>query len=115
MGKRACDIKRFRADPSNRRQVCQEVETLWAVANQDASLIPASLGEEEFLNMLANQGDSEMDAYDMAIVETVHSAGIRYIISNDRDLVTYDTPVIIATANKEALDAAVAQGKLLVL
>lgn len=106
------DLKRFRADPANRSQILREVEALWATASQQSSLVPATLGVSEFSNMMANQGESEMDAYDMAIVETVHAAGIPYIISNDRDLVTYDTPVIVATANRDALAAAAAQGKL---
>lgn len=106
------DIKKFREVASNRESVGNEIDVLWATATQTTTLVPSSLAEPEVRNMLRNQRLAEIGAYDMGILESYSVAGVKMVLSDDRDFSTYDSDVTVLTANPRCLEAAVAQNKL---
>ena len=112
-GLKPSELKNFRRSQSNRDNIGNEIDSLWATTTRLAQVWPASLTASDIPSLLANQRNAQMDAYDLAIVGCYASAGVRMVISHDHDLGTYDGAIVVVTANQECLAAAVSEGRLL--
>lgn len=109
------ELKKFRSDPVNRACVSAEIEAFWATAKSMAGVLQSAIDYSAIDRMLENQIHGEIDAYDMAIIEACSSSGVKAIITGDADLITYESDVLVLTADGRALAEAAKQGRLVAM
>jgi len=99
--------------PSEHTNVVTQIQGVWDGVKQIAQMLPASIDDTAAAAVLARMPTEALDGYDLFIVEAMVSAGISQVITDDGDYVTV-AGVQVFTANRNVLDQALAQGKLLV-
>ncbi|NEP11135.1 MAG: hypothetical protein F6K14_13165 [Symploca sp. SIO2C1] len=98
--------------PVERTKVVTEVETVWDYVSSTAICTDILIDEVTSNKALTRFKTQLLDGYDLLILEAMNKAGVQQIITDDGDYVTVPG-IKVFTANKNAIDAARSQGKLL--
>lgn len=98
--------------PAERTNVVTQIRDVWNIVHAFAQTLPTSVDDTATDAALARMPTEALDGYDLFIVEAMSSAGISQVITDDGDYVTV-AGIQVFTANRNVLDQALAQGKLL--
>lgn len=106
--------KEFRHnEPAERVNVVSQIHESWAMVRSMAEFIDIML-DEDFLNKTLQDLQSVLaGAQDLFMVQTALSAGISQVITDDGDFATIPD-LVVFTANRNVIQAANQQGKLLI-
>jgi len=106
-------LKPFRHGlPVTRSNVVAEIVVAWDQVAAWSKSLPCLVDEAVTRASLGRIELFCLDGHDALLVETIRQAGIRQIITDDGDFVTVPH-IQVFTANRGALRAAAAQGKLM--
>jgi len=107
------ELKYFRHNnPIERAEVVAEIQSRWLDITQfseDLSLTIDDVLINRSLNLI---GNVQVDMYDLFYVEAMALAGLTQIITDDADFVTIPG-ITVFTSNRNAIELARSQGKLL--
>lgn len=107
-------LKEFRHDhPALRSGVVTEIGNVCADIASIASLIPVNLDQAMVDQALADLPNCRLDGYDQLTLHALRAAGISQVLSDDGDFCTV-AGITLFTSNRGALQAAQAQGRLIV-
>lgn len=95
-----------------RSRVVSEVETAWALVKSMADPLEVVLDGHVTDSALKRLKTETVDGYDLFILETMKKNGVVQIITDDGDFTTVPG-IIVFTANRNVLNAAQQQNKLL--
>ena len=115
-GRAECNPKEFRHNFSNERaNVVQEIENAWRAVEALGTVLPAPLVVDHAAttNALAEYRTLALDGYDLFFLQAARASGVTQIISDDGDFCGVPE-ITLFTSNRSVLDAARAQGNLLV-
>ena len=111
-----CNAKEFRHNfPNERANVVQEIENAWRSVEALATVLPAALvvGGPATTQALVELKTCALDGYDLFFLQAARASGVTQIISDDGDFCGVPE-ITLFTSNRSVLDAARAQGNLLV-
>jgi predicted nucleic acid-binding protein len=98
--------------PAERAKVAAEVEASWGTVTAIGKLAIVGIDENTIDDALARFVTQCLDGYDLFLLAAMRANGIDKIITDDCDFVTVPD-IVVFTANRNAIDAARNQGKLL--
>lgn len=106
--------KNFRHDRENeRRQVVSEIKAAWAQVTSLSEPLTVTI-DSQMTDMALEQLQTEkVDGYDLFILESMRSHGIVQVITDDGDFASVPG-IQVFTANRNVIQAACAQRRLLV-
>ncbi|MFA7343385.1 MAG: hypothetical protein WC003_03680 [Terrimicrobiaceae bacterium] len=108
--------KEFRHNFSVERQrVVQEIQTAWHAVESMGRPLPHDLVIDSgtVTTALRHLSQMALDGYDLFAVQAINASGVTQVISDDGDFCLVPN-IVLFTANRNVLQAAQAQGKLLV-
>jgi len=105
--------KEFRHNLADqRRRVVSEVRVAWAQVTSLAESLAVTIDSPTTTAALKRLQTEKVDGYDLFILETMQDHGVVQIITDDGDFATVPG-IQVFTANRNVIQAARAQGKLL--
>ena len=114
MSKGQIEIKEFRHDePAERKSVVTEIQNAWAMAKSFAGFTDVLLDEPLTDKACHDIRSCPADPTDLFMVENFSKAGVSQIITDDGDFATIPG-IRVFTANRNVIQAAKDQGKLIV-
>ncbi|MFH1953769.1 MAG: hypothetical protein ABIL06_19390 [Pseudomonadota bacterium] len=109
----AIDLKEYRHNiPAERARIVAEVEAAWEQVKSLAESLVVTVDEPTTDAALARLQTEKVDGYDLFTLEAMKSHGVLQIITDDGDFATVPG-IQLFTANKNVIQSARAQGKLL--
>jgi predicted nucleic acid-binding protein len=106
--------KNFRHDRARERvQAVSEIQAAWALVNSLAEPLTITIDSPMTTTALNRLQTAKVDGYDLFILESMRIHGVRQIITDDGDFVTVPG-IQVFTANRNVLEAARDQGKLII-
>ncbi len=94
-------------------QVIPEIKATWGQVESLGNCLESNISQATITQIIANFSQQALDGYDSLIVSAAKAANMNQILTDDIDFITVPE-VIVFTANRKAIQAAAAQGKLLV-
>lgn len=105
--------KNFRHDRIyERRQAVSEIEAAWAQVTSLAESLTINIDAPTATAALARLQTEKVDGYDLFILESMKCNGVVQVITDDGDFATV-AGIQVFTANRNVIQAARIQGKLL--
>jgi predicted nucleic acid-binding protein len=98
--------------PTQRANVVSQVQTVWNQMKAIAVSVNIEINEKTTDNALTRFATELLDGYDLFILETMEKEEINNIITDDGDYCTVHG-ITVFTANRNVINAATSQGKLL--
>ncbi|WP_024983788.1 hypothetical protein [Brevibacillus borstelensis] len=100
--------------PAERANVVSQVKAAWSQVKSMASPIESLIVDETMAdNALIRFSTQLLDGYDLFILESIEKTGIVKVITDDGDYTSVPN-IQVFTANKNLIEAARVQGKLMV-
>lgn len=99
--------------PIERAKVVAEIQAAWSQVQSIAVSTDITIDEATNNSALTRFSTQPLDGYDLLILEAMKKAGIIQVITDDGDYVTVPG-IRVFTANRNAIDAASNQNKLLI-
>jgi predicted nucleic acid-binding protein len=113
-GPRDLKLKEYRHNlASERSHVVSLVELSWAQVESIASLIKSIINESLTQAALRRFQAAALDGYDLLIIEAAEHEGVTQFVTDDMDYAVV-AGIQMFTTNQDVINAAQAQGKLLV-
>ena len=94
-----------------RATVVSEVQAAWGVVKSMAGPLDLSVDEAVTDAALSRFQNEPLDGYDLFILEAMKAAGVVQVLTDDGDFCTV-SGIQVFTANKNAINTATAQGRL---
>ncbi len=105
--------KNFRHDRTHeRRQAVSEIEAAWAQVASLAEPLTVTIDSPTATAALNRLQTEKVDGYDLFILESMRSHGVVQVITDDGDFATVPG-IQVFTANRNVIQAARAQGRLI--
>ncbi|HEY5073374.1 MAG TPA: hypothetical protein VII34_01675 [Pyrinomonadaceae bacterium] len=114
-GRQESKPKEYRHNAGKRARVVGEVDVAWKAVEALGSALPAPalIDAANTATALAEFKKLPLDGYDLFLFQAARASGVSQIISDDGDFC--EVPgIVLFTSNQAVLDAAKAQGRLLV-
>lgn len=110
---RTIKAKEFRHNyPDQHRNVVSEIQAAWAQVSSLACLLDITINNDVCTETLKRLHTESVDGYDLFILESMKENDITQIITDDGDFCTVPG-IRVFTKNRNVIDTARAQGKLL--
>ncbi len=109
----AMELKEYRHNvPAERSRIVSEVEAAWEQVKSLAEPLAVTVDESTTDAALALFQTVKVDGYDLFILETMKCNGVVQVITDDGDFATV-SGILVFTANRNVINSARAQGRLL--
>jgi predicted nucleic acid-binding protein len=106
------DPKEYRHNiPTERSRIASEVQAAWDSVKDMAEIIPVTIDEPTTDAAVLRYQTEKVDGYDLFMLEAMTAHGVVQIITDDGDFVTVPG-IRVFTANRNVVQAAQAQGKI---
>jgi len=107
------DLKEYRHNlPTERTRIVSEVQAAWGQVKSLAEPIVLTIDEPTTDSALARFQTDKVDGYDLFILEAMKNHGVVQVITDDGDFATV-SGIQVFTANRNVINSARAQGRLL--
>jgi predicted nucleic acid-binding protein len=97
--------------PAERSRIANDIQAAWAAVRQIAAPLDVAIDDPTTDSALSRLSTQQLDGYDLFMVQAMVAAGVMQILTDDGDYCTVPG-IQVFTANRHAIDAARAQGKL---
>lgn len=113
-GRGTCNLKEFRHNyPNERFNVVHEIDTAWKQVESLSAAMPATVDQSCVNAAIKRLQTQKIDGYDLFILESMAAYKIDQVITDDSDYATVPG-IRVFTANRNVINAAKNQGKLVV-
>lgn len=98
--------------PAERNQVVAEISAAWALVTNLAVPLNSAIDASTATAALNRLQTQKLDGYDLFILESMQKRGVVQVITDDGDFATV-SGIQVFTANRNVIEAAKIQGKLI--